>query len=140
MVPDLWFDFILNHSLTSDSYKPSNARYPGCSLKSKVINERDVERSVFKDRWSKDLIASHVAGFSIGIAQYNSMEFGTAQIHEDQEAIYVISGVGEMRLDDEIVHVGTGMAIYVPAGCRHAARVTGDQPLNVVYAHASSHG
>jgi len=109
-------------------------------MKSKVINERDVVKNVFNDRWSKDLIASHVAGFSLGIAQYISTEFGTPQVHEDQEAIYVISGTGEIRLDDEFVHVETGMAIYVPAGCRHAARVTSDQPLNVVYAHASAHG
>jgi len=107
-------------------------------LESKVIHERDVVKSDFNDRWSKDLIASPVAGFSLGIAQYHSREFGTPQVHEDQEAIYVISGIGEMHLDDGIVHVEAGMAIYVPAGCRHAARVTGDRPLNVVYAHASS--
>lgn len=126
--------------LSPDSYKPRGARCLAIRLKSKVIHERDVDKSVFHDRWSKDLIASHVAGFSLGIAQYHSREFGTPQVHEDQEAIYVVSGVGEMHLDDEIVHVEAGMAIYVPAGCRHAARVTGDQPLNVVYAHASSYG
>jgi mannose-6-phosphate isomerase-like protein (cupin superfamily) len=72
-------------------------------LKYKLVHERDVEKSVFDDRWSKDLIASHVAGFSLGIARYHSGEFGTSQVHEDQEAIYVISGIGEMHLDDEIV-------------------------------------
>jgi len=107
-------------------------------MKLKVIHEREVEKSVFNDRWSKDLIASHIAGFSLGIAQYHSREFGTPQVHEDQEAVYVISGVGEMRLGEEMINVGAGMAIYVPAGCSHAARVTGDQPLNVVYTHAGS--
>lgn len=104
----------------------------------KVILERDVEKSVFHDRWSKDLISSHVDGFSLGIAQYHSGEFGTPQVHEDQEAVYVVSGVGEMLLDGEVICLEAGTAIYVPAGCRHAARVTGDQPLDVVYAHASS--
>ena len=107
-------------------------------MKLKVIHEREVEKSVFNDRWSKDLIASHIAGFSLGIAQYHSREFGMPQVHEDQEAVYVISGVGEMRLGEEIINVEAGMAIYIPAGCIHAARVTGDQPLNVVYTHAGS--
>lgn len=102
------------------------------------MREREVEKSVFQDRWSKDLLTSQLAGFSMGIAQYHSNEFGTLQIHGDQEALYVVSGVGEMLLDEEIVRVEAGTAIYVPSGCKHAARAIGDRPLNVVYAHAAS--
>lgn len=104
----------------------------------KVVQERDVKSSIFQDRWSKDLIASQVAGFSLGIAQYHSKEFGTPQAHDDQEALYIVSGVGEMCLDGEIVHVEAGMAIYVPVGCRHAAHVTGNRPLKIIYVHAVS--
>jgi len=106
-------------------------------LRQKVVREKDVEKSVFEDRWSKDLITSQLAGFSLGIAQYHSREFGKPQVHGDQEALYVVSGVGEMRLDEEIIHVEAGTAIYVPSGCRHASRVIGDQPLNIVYTHAA---
>jgi mannose-6-phosphate isomerase-like protein (cupin superfamily) len=107
-------------------------------LRPRVVHEGEVEKSVFQDRWSKDLLASQLAGFSLGIAQYHTKEFGTPQMHGDQEALYVVTGVGEMLLDEEVVRVEAGTAIYVPAGCRHAARVIGDRPLTVVYAHAAS--
>jgi mannose-6-phosphate isomerase-like protein (cupin superfamily) len=107
-------------------------------MRPRVVHEREVESSVFQDRWSKDLLTSQLAGFSLGIAQYHSKEFGTPQIHGDQEALYVVSGVGDILLDEAVVHVESGTAIYVPSGCRHAARTMGDQPLLIVYAHASS--
>lgn len=103
-----------------------------------VVREKDVERSVFEDRWSKDLITSGKNGFSLGVAEYHSKEFGMPQVHDDQEALYVSSGFGQIRLDDETFDIGPGTAIYVPPRCKHAARTTGPEPLKVVYAHAAA--
>ena len=66
-----------------------------------TIHEEKVSKSEYPDRWSKDLIAGS-SGFSIGVAKYHATEFGALQVHEDQEALYVVSGVGEILIGDEV--------------------------------------
>jgi len=107
----------------------------------KAIHEDEVTKSLYPDRWSKDLIGGDkiptTAGFSLGVAEYHARDFGPRQVHDDQEAIYVISGVGEICLDDEVLPLKPGTAVYVAPGVAHATRRTGPQPVRVVYAHGA---
>ncbi|MFQ6096800.1 MAG: cupin domain-containing protein [Armatimonadota bacterium] len=104
-----------------------------------LIHEDDVAASQHSDRWSTDLIGGEAvpttSGFSLGVAEYHATEFGPFQVHEDQEAVYVVSGEGEMSRDGEILPLRPGVAIYVGAGVAHAVRRTGDANVKVVYAH-----
>ena len=104
----------------------------------KPVHEDMVQRSEFSDRWSKDLIGETIgatSGFNLGVAQYTSTTFGPLQVHDDQEAVYVISGEGEISLDGKVFPVRPGSAAYIPKGCAHATRRTGDEPVKVVYTH-----
>jgi len=56
--------------------------------------------------------------------------------HEPEETYYVVSGQGEMEIDDERTAVGPGCAIYIPACARHALRCTGSEPLSFVFSFA----
>ena len=49
--------------------------------------------------------------------------------HETEEVAYVVSGTGEMRLDDEAVPFATGDALHIPAGVWHAVANTGDEDV-----------
>ncbi len=84
------------------------------------IHERDVAAQHFSDRWSKDLIGTEAipttSGFNLGRANYTSSEFGPPQIHADQEAVYVISGEGEMCVGEEIIRLEPGVAFLCGAG------------------------
>ncbi len=104
-------------------------------------HEDDIPREVSIDRWSKDLVGTDAipttSGFSVGVAEYTEPEFGEIQVHDDQEAVYVVSGVGEMKLGDGAIPVRPGSSAYVPAGTPHATRRTGDDPVKVVYAHGA---
>ena len=102
------------------------------------IHEDEVARSEYPDRWSKDLISAEcgaTGGFNLGVAVYTGETFGPLQVHDDQEAVYVISGVGEMRLGEEIFPVRPGSAAYIPRGTPHATRRTTSDPVKVVYTH-----
>jgi mannose-6-phosphate isomerase-like protein (cupin superfamily) len=102
------------------------------------IHEDKVARSEYPDRWSKDLISAEcgaTGGFNLGVAVYTSETFGPLQVHDDQEAVYVISGIGEMRLGEEIFPVRPGSAAYIPRGTPHATRRTTLEPVKVVYTH-----
>ncbi|MHC4715110.1 MAG: hypothetical protein ACYTAN_17855 [Planctomycetota bacterium] len=78
------------------------------------VHEDDLGREEHPDRWSKDLIGGSssigtTSGFSIGVAEYFLGEFGALQVHEDQEAAYVVSGAGEMTVAGEVFPLRPGV-------------------------------
>jgi len=109
--------------------------------KRRVCHERAVRRKTHADRWSKDLVGTDAipttGGFSLGVAVYTATEFGERQRHDDQEAVYVVSGVGEILIGDEVMPVRPGSAGYIPPGVVHATRRTGKAPVKVVYTHGA---
>jgi len=106
-----------------------------------LCHEDDVEKEICVDRWSKDLVGTRAipttSGFSIGVAVYTEPEFGERQRHDDQEAVYVLSGVGEMLIGDEVHPVRPGGAAYIAPGVVHATRRTTNEPVKVIYAHGA---
>jgi quercetin dioxygenase-like cupin family protein len=56
--------------------------------------------------------------------------------HETEELAYVLSGHGELRLEDGVVPYGPESALYIPAGVWHAVVNTGDEPVSMVFAFA----
>ncbi len=111
------------------------------SEKRLYIYEKDLERSVFEDRWSVDLINSRLfgatSGFSIGLAEYHLEDFRLFGVHDDQEVVYIISGEGEYNLDGQTFPVSPGCAVYVPPKTKHSVRRTADEPVRLMYAHAA---
>jgi mannose-6-phosphate isomerase-like protein (cupin superfamily) len=105
------------------------------------LHEDGVEASQFGDRWSKDLIGgpevSTAAGFSLGVAEYHATDFECLQVHDDQEALYVLSGEGEVKIGDRVCPVRAGTALYVPPKTSHATRRTGEAPVRLVYSHGA---
>jgi len=53
--------------------------------------------------------------------------------HETEEVAYVVSGVGELRLDEEAVPFRKGDALHIPAGVWHAVANTGDEDVVMVF-------
>jgi quercetin dioxygenase-like cupin family protein len=53
--------------------------------------------------------------------------------HETEEVAYVVSGSGELRLDDGAVRFATGDALHIPAGLWHAVANTGDEDVVMVF-------
>lgn len=107
----------------------------------KSVSEQAVDPTHFPDRWSKDLVGTSdiptTSGFNLGRADYTATEFGTPQVHTDQEAVYVIAGVGEVRIGEEVVKLEAGVAFYVGPGVPHCGRRTGEEPVQVVYTHGA---
>ena len=106
-----------------------------------LCHEDDVEKEICVDRWSKDLVGTDAipttSGFSIGVAVYTEPEFGERQVHDDQEAVYVASGVGEILIGEKTYPVKPGSAAYIAPGVVHATRRTTDEPVKVVYTHGA---
>ncbi len=53
--------------------------------------------------------------------------------HETEEVAYVVSGSGELRLDDEAVPFRARQALHIPAGTWHAVANTGAEDVIMVF-------
>jgi len=107
----------------------------------KTIHERQVDRGNHSDRWSKNLVGTRqiatTNGFNLGVAEYHATDFAAVQTHDDQEALYVVSGEGEIKLGGEVIPLSPGTAVYVGPCVEHSTRRTTDAPVKVVYTHGA---
>ena len=87
-------------------------------------------------RW-KVLIAgerTETRGLATGIAEVAPGAELTGHRHEPAEIYFIVSGRGEMEIEDRSQPVGPGCAVYIPPDVRHALRCTGAEPLVFVFA------
>ena len=87
-------------------------------------------------RW-KLLIAgerTETRDLATGIAEVAPGVELTRHRHEPAEIYFIISGRGEMEIEDRVQPVGPGCAVYIPPDVRHALRCTGAEPLVFVFA------
>ena len=89
-------------------------------------------------RWKVLIAAERTAsrGLVTGVAQLAPGAQLPPHRHAPEETYYIVSGRGEMEIDDDITAVGPGCAVYIPANARHALRCTGSEPLLFVFAFA----
>ena len=86
--------------------------------------------------WSRMLVTSATARGNASSLGYSVFTPGTelqAVKHETEEVAYVVSGSGELRLDDEAIPFGEGDALHIPAGVWHAVANTGEEPVVMVF-------
>lgn len=53
--------------------------------------------------------------------------------HETEEVAYVLSGEGELRLDEGVVPFAAGQGLFIPAGIWHAVANTGSEDVSMVF-------
>jgi mannose-6-phosphate isomerase-like protein (cupin superfamily) len=60
-------------------------------------------------------------------------------VHEGKEEVYfVVQGKGKFVLDDQVVDVEQGTAVYIEPGCRHRAINTGDDEMRLFWVNSPS--
>ena len=71
---------------------------------------------------------------ALGLAKLQPSHVHLPHRHPDRpEAFYVLDGRALAYLGERTIDIAPGMAIYVPAGQRHALRNTGDVTLIVLW-------
>ena len=93
------------------------------------------------DSWSRVLISSTTVGDNQSCLGYSVFTPGMATddlSHEVEELAYVVSGAGELRLEDGVVPVSEGSAAFIAANVWHTVANTGGEDLVMVFAFTSS--
>jgi quercetin dioxygenase-like cupin family protein len=86
--------------------------------------------------WSRVLLTGDRvgSGTALGVSSFAPGTSTAMLSHETEELAFVVSGHGELRLEDEVVPYGPQSALYIPAGVWHAVVNTGDEPVSMVFA------
>jgi quercetin dioxygenase-like cupin family protein len=102
-----------------------------------VVSLDDVEPiELPQGSWSRMLVTdARVDGnrASIGYSVFTPGTVLAPVRHETEEVAYVVSGAGELRLDDEAVPFRGGDALHIPAGVWHAVANTGGDDVVMVF-------
>jgi quercetin dioxygenase-like cupin family protein len=86
--------------------------------------------------WSRMLVTgarAPGAASSLGASVFTPGTVLPAVRHEVEEVAYVVSGSGELRLDDGAAAFGPGDAMHIPAGVWHAVANTGQEDVVMVF-------
>jgi quercetin dioxygenase-like cupin family protein len=86
--------------------------------------------------WSRMLITDvSVAGnaSSLGYSVFAPGSVVGPVAHEVEEVAYVVSGTGELQLEDGAFPFRAGQALHIPAGVWHAVANTGEQDVVMVF-------
>ena len=86
--------------------------------------------------WSRMLVTVGRVDGNAASLGYSVFTPGTALSpvrHETEEVAYVVSGTGELRLDDEAVPFAAGQGLFIPAGVWHAVANTGAEDVAMVF-------
>jgi quercetin dioxygenase-like cupin family protein len=86
--------------------------------------------------WSRLLLTGDSVGAAttLGCSSFAAGTSTAMLSHATEELAYVMSGVGELRMEDAVVPFAAGQALYIPAGVWHAVVNTGDAPVTMVFA------
>ncbi len=78
----------------------------------------------------------HTTEFSMGFV---TLEPNGGQVpwhnQEQVEVYFVVSGVGEMCLGEEVCELHAGQAVHIPSGVFHQLSNKGDAPLTFIYVY-----
>ena len=74
--------------------------------------------------------------FSVGLVTLEPRGGQVPWHNQEQEEVYfILEGVGEMCLGDEVSELRAGMAVYIPSGVFHQLSNKGDTPLRMIYTY-----
>ena len=97
-----------------------------------VVKLADVEPiELPRGSWSRMVVKGEQS--SLGYSVFTPGTELASVCHETEEVAYVVSGTGELRLEDGAVPFREGDALHIPAGLWHAVVNTGEEDVIMVF-------
>ena len=86
--------------------------------------------------WSRVLVGPSTVAGNVSSLGYSVFTPGTETddlSHAVEELAFIMSGFGELRLEDEVVALRAGSAVFIPACLWHTVVNSGDEDLVMVF-------
>ncbi len=105
----------------------------------KHIKEHEIKGERFEKPYAR--VIKHIAApwtlgttkMWLGMSKIDPNSCSNPHTHSDQEEIfYVVSGYGQIRVEDEVADVGPGSCVLAPIGQEHQLINNHDETLKVV--------
>jgi quercetin dioxygenase-like cupin family protein len=88
-----------------------------------VFNEKDIEKKVFDDRWVRFAFGSqgkvNTENLNLGVTKFKEGKTSLTHQHDVDEALYILSGRGTLKIGEDFIKVASGDFIYVPRHTDH---------------------
>lgn len=88
-----------------------------------VFNEKDIEKKVFDDRWVRFAFGPQgkvpTENLNLGITRFKEGKTSLTHQHDVDEALYILSGKGTLKIGEDLRKVAPGDFIYVPRSTDH---------------------
>lgn len=78
------------------------------------------------------------AKFTTGMSVYPKGQGAPLHIHNCDEQVTLLEGVGEVEVDGKITPLVQYDSTYIPAGKTHAFRNTGNEPMRILWIYSSN--
>ena len=109
------------------------------------IHETEIEKIQGQGHWGKPLIwketVDTTTAFEVGVSGYDSLEFPEPKTHEDEEALYIVTGEGTAKIGEEEIDFKAGDCLYIPPNTPHCIKKKPEcDELKAVYCHSGQKG
>ena len=88
-----------------------------------IFNEEDIKKKIFDDRWVKFAFGPDgtikTENLNMGITEFSKGKTSLTHSHDVDEALYIISGKGSVKIDEKIHSIRSGDFIHVPKETDH---------------------
>ena len=101
------------------------------------LKDVDVDSNEERDAWGllNRNTLGHSVGLRVGVVSYKKAdgEPDLGPAHDTIEVLYIVTGSGRIRLDEESLPLTAGDAILIPPGSPHTVWSTRVDPMQAVY-------
>ncbi len=88
-----------------------------------VFNEKDIDKKVFDDRWVRFAFGPQgkvdAENLNLGITRFKEGKTSLTHQHHVDEALYILSGKGTLKLGQDFHKAAAGDFVYVPRHTDH---------------------
>lgn len=105
----------------------------------KKFSENNIEKTNFRDRWVKFAFGQQgyikTDNLNLGIVEFNKNRTSESHKHPVEEALYVLSGKGKIKIEENIYNIEKGEFTYIPKEAEHSI-ITGKDNLKILFIFA----
>ena len=105
-----------------------------------IFNEKDINKKIFNDRWVKFAFGPQgkirTKQLNLGITRFSENKDSKTHKHNIDEALFILSGNGEVKVGNEIYKVKENDFIYVPKNTNHTITTSNRSKIKILFVFA----